>query len=70
MHRDLKLSNLFVDGETIIVGDFGFAKTGKEMTGTTLGTPLNMAPEMIKGTFKYSSKADLWSLGIVFYRLL
>lgn len=70
MHRDLKLSNLFLNDETVVVGDFGFAKTGKEMTGTTLGTPLSMAPEMIKGESKYNSKTDLWSIGVIFYQLL
>lgn len=70
MHRDLKLSNIFLHDETIVIGDFGFAKTGKEMTGTTLGTPLTMAPEMIAGENKYSSKTDLWSIGVIFYQLL
>lgn len=70
MHRDLKLSNIFLHDENIVIGDFGFAKTGKEMTGTTLGTPLTMAPEMIKGDSDYSSKTDLWSIGIIFYQLL
>ena len=32
------------------------------MTGTRLGTPLTMAPEMIEGK-NYSSKTDLWSIG-------
>lgn len=40
------------------------------MTGTTLGTPLTMAPEMINGDAKYSSKTDLWSIGVIFYQLL
>ncbi len=40
------------------------------MSGTTLGTPLTMAPEMIKGESKYTSKTDLWSIGIIFYQLL
>jgi len=34
------------------------------MTGTRLGTPLTMAPEMIEGK-NYSSKTDLWSIGKV-----
>lgn len=47
-----------------MIGDFGLAKTGKEMTGTRLGTPLTMAPEMIEGK-NYSSKTDLWSIGMI-----
>lgn len=50
------------------------------MTGTRLGTPVTMAPEMIEGK-NYSSKTDLWSignhlnyktksLGIILYQLL
>lgn len=70
IHRDLKLSNIFLHKNKVVIGDFGFAKTGKKMSGTTLGTPLTMAPEMIKGDSVYSSKTDLWSIGIVFYELL
>lgn len=28
MHRDIKLSNIFINDDTIIIGDFGFSKTG------------------------------------------
>lgn len=70
MHRDLKLSNIFMHNDRIVIGDFGLAKTGKEMSCTKLGTPLMMAPELIEGTREYSSKTDLWSIGIVFYQLL
>ena len=70
IHRDLKLSNIFVNDRTVIIGDFGFAKTGQEMTQTKLGTPLTMAPEIIEGNSQYTSKADLWSIGVIFYQLL
>jgi serine/threonine protein kinase len=33
------------------------------------GTPLNMAPEILKGE-KYDHKVDVWSLGTVFYEML
>lgn len=33
------------------------------------GTPLNMAPEILKGA-KYDHKVDVWSLGTVFYEML
>lgn len=70
MHRDLKLSNIFLHNERVIIGDFGLAKTGKEMTGTQLGTPLMMAPELIAGDKGYDSKTDIWALGVLFYQLL
>ena len=34
-----------------------------------LGSPLNMAPEVLGGT-QYNSKADIWSIGVVFYEIL
>ena len=34
-----------------------------------MGTPLNMAPELIKGENEHS-KSDLWSLGVILYQLL
>ena len=49
IHRDIKLSNIFIHDDRIIIGDFGLAKTGNEMANTTLGSPLTMAPEMISG---------------------
>ena len=47
MHRDFKLANLFVNDDTLIIGDFGFAKSGFDMAQTKLGTPLTMAPELL-----------------------
>lgn len=69
MHRDLKLENIFIKGANVILGDFGAAKVVKEMTSTTVGTPLSMAPEVMAGD-DYNNKTDLWSIGIVFYQLL
>lgn len=43
------------------------AKVGKDKSGSSLGSPLNMAPELIKGDCKDISKIDLWSIGVVFY---
>ena len=47
MHRDVKLANIFLHNDRVVIGDFGFAKKGKLMTGTILGTPITMAPEVI-----------------------
>lgn len=34
-----------------------------------LGSPLNMAPEVLGGN-QYNNKADIWSIGTVFYEML
>ena len=31
LHRDFKLANIFVNDETLVIGDFGFAKKGADM---------------------------------------
>lgn len=72
MHRDFKLANIFLDGKQIIIGDFGFAKAGVDVATTKLGTPYNMSPEIIfsNGRTPYTSKADLWSIGVVYFQML
>lgn len=39
------------------------------MAQTAVGTPLYVAPEVIKG-LQYDSKADVWSLGCTFYEVI
>lgn len=46
MHRDVKLANIFLNDDVVIIGDFGFAKMG-ETAFTNLGTPVTMAPELL-----------------------
>ena len=52
--------------------DFGFAKffgdSGK-MARTCVGTPIYMSPQVLKHK-QYTSKTDVWSLGILFFELL
>jgi serine/threonine protein kinase len=69
IHRDLKLENIFITQQKIMLGDFGVAKVVKEMTTTTVGTPLNMAPEISEHS-NYNHKSDLWSIGVILYKLL
>ena len=70
IHRDLKLANLLIREGKIVISDFGLSKIGAEVTGTMVGTPLTMAPELLSRDYYYTSKADLWSIGICFYRMI
>lgn len=69
MHRDFKLANIFLNDDNIVIGDFGFAKSGEDMASTKLGSPITMAPELLNATsgLRYTNKADLWSIGVCFY---
>ena len=53
------------------IGDFGFAKKNcskKMKLVTSVGTPLYMSLEVLKGE-KYTSKCDIWAVGFIFYEL-
>lgn len=72
IHRDVKPENIFVSrfGD-FKLGDFGIAReqihTMSNMSKK--GTYSYMAPEIYKGE-KYDSSVDIYSLGIVLYRLM
>lgn len=53
------------------LADFGFARPleQNEMASTLCGSPLYMAPEILRYE-SYGNKADLWSAGVVLYELL
>ena len=71
VHRDIKPENIFVSrfGDYKI-GDFGIArKLEQSLSGISKkGTQVYMAPEVYHGE-QYDARADLYSLGIVLYRL-
>ena len=72
IHRDLKPQNILIsDTGNIKLTDFGFARYFDKdiMIQTICGSPLYMAPEIIKNK-KYDHKSDLWSIGIIFYEML
>ena len=72
IHRDIKPENIFVsENGDFKLGDFGIARTvEKTMSGLSKkGTYNYMAPEVYKG-LAYGFSVDIYSLGIVMYRLL
>jgi len=72
LHRDLKPSNILIHNGVFKIADFGFCKKvsgPQELTFTMVGSPIYMAPEILKG-FPYNIKGDIWSLGVVLYETL
>ena len=75
VHRDLKVQNVFIKYTTrpefdVKLGDYGFSKElSDDITATKLGTPITMAPEILMNR-AYTSKVDLWSIGVLIYHLL
>jgi serine/threonine protein kinase len=79
VHRDIKPENILVDKKgRVKIADFGLAKllgraaddlslTG---TGQLMGTLGYMAPEQLQQAHKVDHRADIYSLGVVFYEML
>lgn len=72
VHRDVKIDNVFVNRfGSFKLGDFGIAKQlGKTRAAMSQkGTNMYMAPEIFRGE-PYDARVDIYSLGILLYRLL
>jgi serine/threonine protein kinase len=76
LHRDIKPANLLISGDGVVkVADSGIAKLMSDATavltrtGTVLGTPAYMAPELIQGA-PPAPAIDVYAAGTVLYELL
>lgn len=81
VHRDLKPDNIFLaregDDEVPKILDFGIVKSlsstsNRENTedGAVIGTLHYMSPEQARGQPDIDHRADIWSLGVILYRML
>ena len=76
IHRDIKPHNLLLEGERVLVTDFGLAKdalAASELShsGSLLGTPAYMAPEQARGGgTAIDARTDVWGLGATLYDLV
>ena len=73
VHRDIKPQNILVSNNKILkIIDFGLSKNismNSEMMDTICGSPLYMAPEIIKKK-NYTIKSDIWSFGVIIYEMI
>lgn len=79
VHRDIKPENILIgkDG-SVKIADFGLSRvvqnesfeTGLTQAHQILGTPRYMAPEQFEMSRKVDHRADIYSLGVVFYEML
>ncbi|KEH33393.1 CBL-interacting kinase [Medicago truncatula] len=74
-HRDLKPENLLLDENSVLkIADFGFSTFIEShrynMLHTMSGTPMYVAPYVLRGKGYYEEKDDGWSCDVILYVLL
>ena len=77
VHRDIKPDNILLDrhGARPVVTDFGIARAAEmqsrlTVTGVAVGTPAYMSPEQAMGDRELDGRSDIYSLGVVGYRMI
>ncbi|WP_219732270.1 serine/threonine-protein kinase [Streptomyces sp. INR7] len=69
-HRDIKPANVLLEGDRVVLTDFGIAavegEPGLTRSGALMGTPVYMAPEQVRG-LPATAESDLWSLGATLF---
>jgi TolB-like protein/predicted Ser/Thr protein kinase len=77
IHRDIKPENLLLQGDHVLITDFGLARAvdlaideGISSPHLVVGTPWYMSPEQATGASRLDGRSDLYSLACVVYEML
>ncbi|XP_068624701.1 dual serine/threonine and tyrosine protein kinase-like [Battus philenor] len=66
VHRDVKMKNVLLDHrERAALSDLGFCAAEALISGSVVGTPVHMAPELLNG--EYDAAVDVYAFGILFW---
>ncbi|KAL4487584.1 hypothetical protein ABPG72_017373 [Tetrahymena utriculariae] len=72
IHRDIKPSNILIHDDIPKICDFSISRKSNiinDTYSTITGTPLFSSPQILKGN-EYTSKSEVWSLGVTLYFML